>query len=262
MRACVRVVCGSPRQNPKKPTSILPRTLTTPSRLSYNTKMQAIRAIRRSNAAMVRCIRQPRMEAVMRAFSALPAHEVMPMPALSPTMESGIISKWNVAPGDVVTAGQAIAEIETDKASMTLEAMDDNLIAKLLVEEGADVKVGHPILVLCEEGEELEGFVDFVAAAPAAAAATPEPVAAPVAAPPAPVAAAPSAAPPVAAAVPVQAAAATTSDHGILAIASVRTMWTRKNGGPLAAGMAIDQHAYVAKYGRGLHKPLPLANKK
>ncbi|MGJ8528286.1 pyruvate dehydrogenase complex E1 component subunit beta [Maritalea sp.] len=76
------------------------------------------------------------------------------MPALSPTMEEGNLAKWLVKEGDNVVAGDVIAEIETDKATMEVEAVDEGSIGKILIEEGAQgVKVNTPIAVLIEEGE-------------------------------------------------------------------------------------------------------------
>ena len=76
------------------------------------------------------------------------------MPALSPTMEEGTLAKWLVKEGDTVSAGDLLAEIETDKATMEFEAVDEGAIGKLLVAEGAEgVKVNTPIAVLLEEGE-------------------------------------------------------------------------------------------------------------
>lgn len=76
------------------------------------------------------------------------------MPALSPTMEDGTLAKWLVKEGDTVSAGDILAEIETDKATMEFEAVDEGVIGKILVEEGSEgVKVNAPIAVLLEEGE-------------------------------------------------------------------------------------------------------------
>jgi pyruvate dehydrogenase E1 component beta subunit len=76
------------------------------------------------------------------------------MPALSPTMEEGTVAKWLVKEGDTITAGDIMAEIETDKATMEFEAVDEGTLAKILVPEGTDeVKVGTVIAVLAEEGE-------------------------------------------------------------------------------------------------------------
>jgi pyruvate dehydrogenase E2 component (dihydrolipoamide acetyltransferase) len=78
------------------------------------------------------------------------------MPALSPTMEEGTLSKWLVKVGDKVSAGDIMAEIETDKATMEFEAVDEGVIAQIAVEEGAEgVKVGTVIALLAEEGEDI-----------------------------------------------------------------------------------------------------------
>jgi pyruvate dehydrogenase E1 component beta subunit len=93
------------------------------------------------------------------------------MPALSPTMEEGTLAKWLVKEGDEVKSGDILAEIETDKATMEFEAVDEGKIAKILVAEGTDgVKVGQPIALLAEDGEQVS---DAAPASPAAA--VPEP---------------------------------------------------------------------------------------
>src|SRR4051794_32204735 len=75
------------------------------------------------------------------------------MPALSPTMEEGTLAKWLVKEGDDVKSGDILAEIETDKATMEFEAVDEGKIAKILVPEGTDgVKVGAPIAIMAAEG--------------------------------------------------------------------------------------------------------------
>ena len=87
------------------------------------------------------------------------------MPALSPTMEEGKLARWLVKEGDEINAGDVIAEIETDKATMEVEAIDDGLMSKLLVAEGAEgVKVNTPIAIVLEEGEEANGAALPVAA--------------------------------------------------------------------------------------------------
>jgi len=102
------------------------------------------------------------------------------MPALSPTMEEGTLAKWLVKEGDVVKSGQILAEIETDKATMEFEAVDEGTIGKLLVAEGtAGVKVNAPIAVLMEEGDSAD-------AAPAPAAVSAAKAEAPAATPAAP----------------------------------------------------------------------------
>ncbi len=86
------------------------------------------------------------------------------MPALSPTMEEGTLAKWLVKPGDKVEAGDIMAEIETDKATMEFEAVDEGTIASIAVNEGSEgVKVGTVIAMLAEEGEDLD---EAAAAAP------------------------------------------------------------------------------------------------
>jgi pyruvate dehydrogenase E1 component beta subunit len=88
------------------------------------------------------------------------------MPALSPTMEEGKLAKWHVKQGDAVKAGDILAEIETDKATMEFEAIDAGRIAKLLVPEGAEgVKVNDPIAELTQEGEETDAPPTRAAAA-------------------------------------------------------------------------------------------------
>ncbi|MEM8648939.1 MAG: pyruvate dehydrogenase complex dihydrolipoamide acetyltransferase [Pseudomonadota bacterium] len=91
------------------------------------------------------------------------------MPALSPTMEEGNLAKWLVKEGDAVTAGDVIAEIETDKATMEVEAVDEGTVAKLFVAEGTEgVKVNAVIAMLVEEGEDPSSVSDTApAAAPA-----------------------------------------------------------------------------------------------
>ena len=77
------------------------------------------------------------------------------MPALSPTMEKGNLAKWLKSEGDKVKAGDVIAEIETDKATMEVEAVDEGTLGKILIPEGtADVAVNTPIAVILGEGED------------------------------------------------------------------------------------------------------------
>ncbi len=75
------------------------------------------------------------------------------MPRLSDTMETGTVITWNVKVGDTVSAGDVLADIETDKATMELQSYDDGTVARILIKEGQSVEVGKPILVLAEEGE-------------------------------------------------------------------------------------------------------------
>src|ERR1700761_3558106 len=92
------------------------------------------------------------------------------MPALAPPMEEGTLAKWLVKEGDEVKSGDILAEIETDKATMEFEAVDEGKIAKILVPEGTDgVKAGEPIALLAGDGEAVSE------AAPAAVAPAPSP---------------------------------------------------------------------------------------
>src|SRR6201999_1425744 len=89
------------------------------------------------------------------------------MPALSPTMEEGKLAKWLVKEGDTVKSGTILAEIETDKATMEFEAVDEGRLGKILVPEGSEgVKVNAPIAVLLADGEDAAAAVS---AAPAPA---------------------------------------------------------------------------------------------
>ncbi|QFT73245.1 pyruvate dehydrogenase complex dihydrolipoamide acetyltransferase [Ruegeria sp. THAF33] len=92
------------------------------------------------------------------------------MPALSPTMEEGTLAKWLVKEGDTVSSGDLLAEIETDKATMEFEAVDEGTIGKILIAEGTEgVKVNTAIAVLLEDGESADDIGATPAAAPAAA---------------------------------------------------------------------------------------------
>jgi pyruvate dehydrogenase E2 component (dihydrolipoamide acetyltransferase) len=113
------------------------------------------------------------------------------MPALSPTMEEGTLAKWLVKEGDKVESGDILAEIETDKATMEFEAVDEGTIAKILVPEGTDgVKVGAPIAILAGEGEDASKAAaaapkaDTSPAPPPKAAPEPKPDATPKSEPP------------------------------------------------------------------------------
>ena len=78
------------------------------------------------------------------------------MPALSPTMEEGTLAKWLVKEGDTVSSGDILAEIETDKATMEFEAVDEGTIEKILVSEGSEgIKVNSPIAILIDDGEKI-----------------------------------------------------------------------------------------------------------
>ena len=95
------------------------------------------------------------------------------MPALSPTMTEGNLAKWHKKEGDKVKAGEVIAEIETDKATMEVEAVDEGIFGKILVPAGTEnVKVNEAIALLLEEGEDKKALESYKPAASTAAAAS------------------------------------------------------------------------------------------
>ena len=158
------------------------------------------------------------------------------MPALSPTMETGTLAKWTVAVGDTIRSGDVIAEIETDKATMEVEAVDDGILAGIMVAEGTEgVAVGTPIGRLAEEGE------------------SPDDVAAATVEVPAQVPSAPEAAPPAAPAVAAPAATATV-ETPLPTPAPAVTSTTRIFASPLARRIAADRGVDLASLaGSGPH---------
>ncbi|WP_407119198.1 pyruvate dehydrogenase complex dihydrolipoamide acetyltransferase [Bradyrhizobium sp. LMG 9283] len=184
------------------------------------------------------------------------------MPALSPTMEKGNLAKWLKKEGDKVKSGDVIAEIETDKATMEVEAIDEGTIAKILVPEGTqDVPVNDVIAVLAGEGEDVKAAG---AAKPTASAAPPKAAEAPAAAP-APAPAAPKAAPAPAAAPAPQAAtpAAQGNGHGGRVFSSPLARRLAKEAGIDVAivtgtgprGRVVARDVEQAKSGKGLKAP-------
>mmetsp|Transcript_18602 Transcript_18602/g.25808 ORF Transcript_18602/g.25808 Transcript_18602/m.25808 type:complete len:527 (+) Transcript_18602:214-1794(+) len=115
-----------------------------------------------------------------------PPHTLFPMPALSPTMETGSIASWNMEEGDEFAAGDVICSIETDKASVDFESQDDGILAKILRTgaDAKDLKVGVPICVVVEEPEDVAAFSDFTVEEEVESAAAPGPAA--TASPPSP----------------------------------------------------------------------------
>jgi len=151
------------------------------------------------------------------------------MPALSPTMEEGVLAKWHVKVGDVVSAGDVIAEIETDKATMEVEAVDEGEVTDILVAEGTEgVKVNTPIARLKDEGG---------AAAPAPKAEAPKAEAAPVKAE------TPKAAPPV---VPAPAAPKSESGERIFASPLARRI-AAQNGVDLKSIKGTGPHGRIVR---------------
>jgi len=191
----------------------------------------------------------------------LPYHIVVGMPALSPTMDAGTISKWNVSEGDQIHAGDSIAVIETDKASMDFEAQDDAVVAKLLVEAGSgEVTVGVAIMVTVEEEDDVAAFKDFVAGSEpesSASEATPQPPASAAleevkAASPMPVPTPPQ----NIANTPEPVAVAPTVSTGAVLIGG--SAWGRlaAEKSPLAKALASKQKEYIDKYGSTGHIPI------
>ena len=134
------------------------------------------------------------------------------MPALSPTMEVGNLAKWHVKEGDTVSAGDIIAEIETDKATMEVEAIDEGTVGKILIAEGtADVPVNQLIAVLLEEGEDASDISASTARAPKAAPAPEQSAPTPEQSAPTPEQSAPT---PAATSVPAPAPKAATNGDG------------------------------------------------
>ena len=94
--------------------------------------------------------------------SGYPSHEVIGLPALSPTMEVGTIGSWKIEEGAEFGPGQVLAEIETDKATMDFEAQDEGVLAKILTQPGLEIPVGTPIGVVVEDVADVEAFADYV----------------------------------------------------------------------------------------------------
>jgi pyruvate dehydrogenase E2 component (dihydrolipoamide acetyltransferase) len=191
------------------------------------------------------------------------------MPALSPTMEKGNLAKWLKKEGDTVKSGDVIAEIETDKATMEVEAVDEGTIAKIVVPEGtADVPVNQVIAVLAGEGEDVKSAASGAGSAPApkpqaaaAAAAQKEQAPAPKAEAPKP-AAAPAAAP---APKPPAAAPQPSSSGGRVFASPLAKRLAKKAGidisrvqGSGPHGRVIQRDVEDAKSGKGM-KPAPVA---
>ena len=122
--------------------------------LSCSQKMFVTRFARRTTSTLL---------SSTRTFATLPPHEVLPMPALSPTMEMGGISRWSIQEGDSISAGDILLEVETDKATVDYEAQDDAFLAKILLPDASsDIAVGTPICVLVEEEADIAAFADYV----------------------------------------------------------------------------------------------------
>ncbi|MBV8916511.1 biotin/lipoyl-containing protein, partial [Bradyrhizobium sp.] len=188
------------------------------------------------------------------------------MPALSPTMEKGNLAKWLKKEGDKVKSGDVIAEIETDKATMEVEAVDEGTLAKIVVPEGTqDVAVNDVIAVLAGDGEDVKAAGAATANKPApktAEAPAPKPAAAPAASP----APAPAAAPaPVGAAPPIAPAASPApqgNGGGRIFSSPLARRLAKEAGIEISRIMGTGPHGRIvardveeAKSGRGLKAP-------
>ncbi|TPX07966.1 uncharacterized protein E0L32_010297 [Thyridium curvatum] len=97
-----------------------------------------------------------------RWYASFPPHQVVKMPALSPTMTAGNIGAWQKKPGDTIAPGEVLVEIETDKAQMDFEFQEEGVLAKILKETGEkEVPVGNPIAILVDEGTDVSAFENF-----------------------------------------------------------------------------------------------------
>jgi pyruvate dehydrogenase E2 component (dihydrolipoamide acetyltransferase) len=190
-------------------------------------------------------------------FSSFPDHDILPMPALSPTMVQGNLGSWTLKVGDKVIPGNSVAEIETDKASVAFEAQDEGYIAALLHKDGTqDIAVGTPIAVVVSKASDVAAFANFTLAdalgqSGGAAAAKP------AAAPAAPAGAAPAPAKTTAAA----ASAATAAAPGARVFASPLARKVAREAGITVSGVAgsgpngrvtrKDVEAFLAVRARG-----------
>jgi pyruvate dehydrogenase E2 component (dihydrolipoamide acetyltransferase) len=184
------------------------------------------------------------------------------MPALSPTMEKGNLAKWLKKEGDKVKSGDVIAEIETDKATMEVEAVDEGTIAKIVVPEGtADVPVNDVIAVLAGDGEDVKAAGAAPSPQPVAKAAE-APAAKPAAAPAPTPAATPAPKAPAAAAAPAPAPAAQANGHARTFSSPLARRLAKEAGIELARingsgphGRIVARDVEEAKSGKGLKAP-------
>jgi pyruvate dehydrogenase E2 component (dihydrolipoamide acetyltransferase) len=193
----------------------------------------------------------------------------------SPTMSAGALAEWYVAEGDKFVAGDGIAKIETDKASIDFEAQDDGYVAKLLMEAGSgtDVAVGTPIMITVEEQEDVNAFKGYVLpataeiASPAESAkaggpSAPEAVSAPKAVAPAPPVKAdtppPPTPPPAPVSVPTPSVSGSSAPSPSVPSSSPGVAWglAATVSSPLAKTLAAQQKAYIEAYGSTGQKPI------
>lgn len=140
------------------------------SRFSTTTTVVGASAAGRAHANRrdVRAMMSPALASMRRTFASsgsYPPHEVIPFPSLSPTMTRGGIARWNKAEGDAVAVGDILAEVQTDKAVMEMESMEEGYLAKILVPSGDadDIPVGKAVCVMVDDPAHISAFKDYVA---------------------------------------------------------------------------------------------------
>lgn len=182
-----------------------------------------------------------------------PRHQLVGLPALSPTMANGIIGEWKVKVGGEIHPGTVLVDIMTDKASVDFDATEDGFMARHLVENGTEnVPVGAPICIIVEDQKDVEAFADYQVEA--AAAAAPKPV---EAAPKPVVAAAPK--PAVAAPAPKPVAAATPAPKPVAAATPKPASSSPPSTDRLSPILLAQCLAYESKFGNTFLVPKPPA---
>jgi pyruvate dehydrogenase E2 component (dihydrolipoamide acetyltransferase) len=214
-------------------------------------------------------------QSTLKLSSDLPSHNVVGMPALSPTMESGVLAEWYVSAGTSIKAGDVIAKIETDKASMDFEAQDDAIVATLLIPagDGIDRKIGEPIMITVDDEAHVAAFTDYTmvattdtattataaAVAPMAASPPPPPPPPPVASSPTPtvppitIATTPApvvvSPPPATLSSPIPTPPAPTTTSTATHVSNMQWGMMARTKSPLAATLRKNQKQYIELYG-------------
>lgn len=225
---------------------------------------RAISTARYQTSTLKKSLSSP-MNARSMLFSSYPPHLVVGMPALSPTMTSGTIGKWQCKIGDAVKPGDAYAEVETDKASMAWEVQEEAYIAQILVPNGTEVTVGAPVLVTVDDAGLVPAFANFSIEKPVSKPAEAVPALAPAQSVSAPIVL-PPVTPPVAPAAAVASSPKIDDSKKISKEVSTKStkvaapkhfVWG-SNGAKstLSHKLSKEQATYNEKYGRSLHKPI------
>merc|ERR1719183_777176 len=179
----------------------------------------------------------------MSAAAAFPSHQVLPMPSLSPTVTQGSIAVWKMKVGDKVSAGDVLCDVQTDKATMEMESMEDGYLAQILVAaDSGDIPCGQGVAVMVEDAADVAAFANFTAADAGAAPAAP-----PTTNAPAPAAAAPAAAAPVAAPKRAAKSSIVSTTEQAVAPGPDATMVTVRDAlnGAMSEEMEADDRVYV-----------------